>query len=258
MTTMKRCSSCGTISGTCVCTGCQSLFCPQHFHDHRYYMTKQLNQLMGNCNRLVTKTKETNQIQRIENSLLGQIDNWEKSMMEKVMQTADNTRQQILQLINRKKSEIIERIESIGKEILLRKDINDFVEDDLTRLNNMINSVQLDLDDFIRRPIQLYVNKTPQVDWNKLVSIEYGASNNFNKKSQIPILTERNYSSRINNPVVSSTKKNNCLYATGCEDCFYVPYSGGWNDGGFYRRSDTGGYCHCTCHQNEKKKNRLS
>ena len=55
----------------------------------------------------------------------------------------------------------------------------------------MINNVQLDLDDFIRQPIQLYVNKTPQVDWNKLVSIEYDASNKFNKQSQIPILTGR-------------------------------------------------------------------
>ncbi|UJR07165.1 hypothetical protein I4U23_011453 [Adineta vaga] len=247
MTTIKRCSTCGTISGTCICTGCQSLFCPQHFNDHRYSMTMQMNHLINDCNQLMTKTKGTNQIQRVESSLLARIDNWQKGMMEKVIQIAENTRQQALQLIYRKKSEIIEGIELIGKEIRLRKDVNDFIEHDIERLNIMINNLQQDLNHFIQQPIELYINNNPQIDWNKLIYVEYNS----------PLLSEQNRSFITKDKVVSPMRKRSCLRATGCDDCIYVANSGGWNDGGYYRRSDTGGYCHCTCHQNEKKNKQI-
>ncbi|CAF0722507.1 unnamed protein product [Adineta steineri] len=186
MTTSKRCSICGTIVGTCICTGCQSLFCQRHFDDHRRQMTIELERLMHSYHQLGMRTQETIQTERVESALFHEIDQWQNATMDKVYEVAEHAREQVLQIMRRKKTELIEEIKSIDKEIQIRQ----------SRSQSLVRRDQ----------------------------------------SILPA-------------------KSNCLRVSGCNDCTYVPFSGGWNDGGYYRRHD-GGYCHCNCHQKDENNKR--
>ena len=187
MTTSKRCSTCGTVAATCLCTGCRLLFCSAHFNDHHQQMATQLDHLMENCNHLAMRTKETTQTQRATSSLLSQIDEWQRMTIEKVSQVAENARQQALQLMRRKKIEIIEGVNSIGKEILTRQSVGDFVEYDLERLKKMINKLQQDFNQFVRSPIQLHINRSQQIDWNNLIYLEHRFPDDRTRHFQAPV-----------------------------------------------------------------------
>ncbi|CAF0846748.1 unnamed protein product [Adineta steineri] len=188
MTTSKRCSICGTTVGTCICTGCQSLFCQRHFDDHRRQMTIELERLMHSYHQLGMRTQETIQTERVESALFLEIDQWQNTTMDKVYQVAEHAREQVLQIMRHKKTELIEEIKSIDKEIQIRQSI--------------------------------------------------GRSQSLARRDQSIL-----------------PAKSNCLRVSGCNDCTYVPFSGGWNDGGYYRRHD-GGYCHCNCHQKDENNKR--
>ncbi|CAF0767853.1 unnamed protein product [Adineta steineri] len=253
MTTSKSCSICGTIAGTCICTGCQSLFCQRHFDDHRRQMTIELERLMHSYHQLGMRTQETIQTERVESALFHEIDQWQNTTMDKVYEVAEHAREQVLQIMRRKKTELIEEIKSIDKEIQIRQSVGDYVEYDLERLKNIINKLQQDLDQFIRRPIKLHINKTQQIDWKNLVYIEHISRNNSTKKSQTTLSGRSQSLARRDQSILPA--KSNCLRVSGCDDCIYVPFSGGWNDGGYYRRHD-GGYCHCNCHQKDENNKR--
>ena len=156
-------------------------------------MAAQLELLMGNCNQLAMRTKETIQTQRVASSLLSKIDEWQKITIEKVYQVADNVRQQALQLVRRKKTEITEGVESVGKEILTRQSVGDFVEYDLERLKKVINKLQQDLDQLVRYPIELHINRSQQINWNNLIYIEHRYPDNLTRHFQAPV-SGKNYS----------------------------------------------------------------
>jgi hypothetical protein len=155
-------------------------------------MAAQLEHLMGNCNQLAMRTKETIQTQRAGSYVLAQIDEWQKITIEKVFQVADNARREASQLMRRKKAEIIESVESVGKEILTRQSVGDFVEYDLERLKKVIKKLQQDLDQFVRYPIELHINKNQQIDWNNLIYVEHRYPGKLTKHFQPPI-SGKNY-----------------------------------------------------------------
>ena len=186
MATLKRCSKCASSAGTCTCTGCKQLFCPLHFNDHRKHLSEQLEHVKGNCSQLATKTQETIQTQRNGSSLFSQIDEWQRVNIEKISRAADTARQQAIELMRRKKIDIMKGIDTINIEIRTRQGTGDFIEDDVERLRRNINRLQQDLDQFNRRPVELRMKKTDQMDWNNLISIERQYGDNFNTTLETP------------------------------------------------------------------------
>ena len=132
------------------------------------------------------KTQETIQTQRNGSSLLSQIDEWERTTIEKIVRAADNARQQAIQLMRRKKTEIIEGLNTVNGEIRTRQGADDYFEQDLERLKKAVNKIHNDLDQFIRRPIELTVKKNDQSEWNSLISINHYSTSYGNRNFQEP------------------------------------------------------------------------
>ena len=164
------------------------MFCPSHFNDHRRQLSAQLESIKENCNQVAMKTQETIQTQRNGSSLLSQIDEWERSSIEKVARAADNARQQAIQLMRRKKTEIIEGLNIVNGEIRTRQGADDYFEQDLERLKKAVNQIHTDLDQFIRRPIELNVKRNDQSEWNNLISINHHSIGGGTRNFQEPVI----------------------------------------------------------------------
>ncbi|CAF1323515.1 unnamed protein product [Rotaria sp. Silwood1] len=182
MTTLNRCSKCSTSVGTCTCAGCKDYFCTKHFIAHRKELQVNLEHITDTQNRLLKQFNENNHYSGLQSSLFTQIDQWQSVIIQKVNQTADNIRQQVTQMLNGQREESKVKFQAVVDELRKRKD--DFVEDDLARLKNSIDQLQQELGEVQQHPfLELHVERSEHIDWNRLIYLEYKSSDTKKKKN---------------------------------------------------------------------------
>ncbi|CAF4316667.1 unnamed protein product, partial [Rotaria sordida] len=80
--------------------------------------------------------------------LFDEIHRWETVTIEKVHKAAERTRQQLTQLLTREKDSLTNDFGIMTKEIRNRRDEDDFDENDVERLQQKINQIQISLKQF--------------------------------------------------------------------------------------------------------------
>jgi hypothetical protein len=167
-------------AGTCLCGGCKAYFCRKHFNDHHAILLNELDGYVEECNILQDQINKTDP----HNIILLQIDEWQCAMIDKVKQVAEQARQQI-KVPSPKRAEFKTRFKEFSNKIGLLKETEDFVEDDLLRLKEMIHTLKQDLKELDESPsIELYVEQNEQIAWNRLIYIKEKSTAVKNKPEQ--------------------------------------------------------------------------
>ncbi|CAF1016173.1 unnamed protein product [Rotaria sp. Silwood1] len=167
------CSICNKSSTKYFCIGFKNYFCPKDFKEHEQELSMKFD------NEIVLSHDELlDQIQRLEKSnysswnLFERIEQWKKATINKVEQAAEQAHHKLIELIDKQRTRITEQLEPITTEIRCRREEENFLENDIDRLQNKINEIQQILELFIKKD----TNKTiivdnNQIDWNRLIHI---------------------------------------------------------------------------------------
>jgi hypothetical protein len=170
MATSKRCSVCNKESGSMYCTGCDVYFCTKDFGIHRQGIFTEMDRIVEERNRLQDEINIAVQGNNQKNPLVDQIDKWRDITIEKVKQVAAQARQQAIQLLNSKQTKINTDFKSFSQELAHLKETENYVEHDLTRLNQMISQFKQDLKRLTQpTTIKLNSEQSDNIDWDRLI-----------------------------------------------------------------------------------------
>jgi hypothetical protein len=141
--------------------------------NHHGELLNGLDILTGDHNELHDKINKTDQQKHINNPLFKRIDDWQKVTIEKVKQAADQARQQVTTILNSKHLEITAKFETFSKELVHMKETEEFVHDDLTRLQQMNHQLNQDIKQLSQAPtIVLQTEQSDRVAWDRLIYVE--------------------------------------------------------------------------------------
>ncbi len=169
----KGCSMCEKQAGSVYCTGCDGYFCWKDIKTHREGMFIEMDKIVEERNHLQDQLNNGAQLNSQQNPVIEQIDVWEKNIIAKVKQAAAKARQQAIELLNAKRMKINTEFESFTKELIRLKDSEDYVEHDLTRLNQMIGQFKQGLKDSTQpNKIVLHTEQSNGINWERLIFVE--------------------------------------------------------------------------------------
>jgi chromosome segregation ATPase len=173
MATSKSCSKCKKGKGAYFCIGCEEYFCKKDYHEHREKMANKLEGFIGDRNGLHVKINNITQQKDFRSPLLTQIDEWETATIRKVKEVAQKARQQVEKLLNGKKLEIKAQFEKFSQELVELKETEDFVENDLKRLEQTIQQLNQDLQKLSEASaIEVRTEQSKQIAWDSLIYVE--------------------------------------------------------------------------------------
>jgi chromosome segregation ATPase len=172
MATSKRCSVCNKESGSMYCTGCDVYFCTKDFRIHREGIFTEMDRIVEERNRLQDEINTAAPGNNQKNPLVDQIDKWRDITIEKVKQVAAKARQQAIQLLNSKQTKINTDFKSFSQELAHLKETENYVEHDLTRLNQMISQFKQDLRRLTQpTTIKLHTEQSNKIEWDRLIYV---------------------------------------------------------------------------------------
>ena len=184
MATSKRCSTCSK-SGPMHCTGCDEYFCSKDFKTHREEIFTEMDKIVEERNHLQDAINNAVQNNDQQNPVIEQINQWQNSIIEKVKQVAAQARQQAIQLLNSKRMKINTEFKNFSQELADLKESEDYVEHDLTRLNQMISQFKEDLRQSTQpTTIKLHTEQTDGINWDSLIYVEEKQTSTNNQQRQ--------------------------------------------------------------------------
>jgi septal ring factor EnvC (AmiA/AmiB activator) len=164
---------CNKELGPMHCTGCDEYFCWKDFKTHREGMFTEMDKIVEERNRLQDEITNGIEHNDQQNLLIEQIDKWQKDIIEKVKQVAAQARQQASELLNAKRVKINTEFKSFSQELADLKESENYVEHDLTRLNQMISQFKKDLRQSTQpTTIVLHTEQSDEINWETLIYVE--------------------------------------------------------------------------------------
>ncbi|CAF1293664.1 unnamed protein product [Rotaria sordida] len=169
-----QCSICQKSAGKCICNGCKNYFCIKHFNQHRQQLSMKFDdEVVRTHDELLEQMNRATQSNASASELFREIDRWETVTIEKVHKAAERARHQLTQLLTQEKASLTNDFGTMTKEIRGRRDEDAFDENDIERLQQKINQIQISLKQFTRATKTkaiLVIND--QVDWNRFIYVE--------------------------------------------------------------------------------------
>jgi hypothetical protein len=151
--------------------------------NHHGQLLNDLDVLAEDRNGLQEKINQAIQQNPPPDRLLSQIDEWQKATIEKVKHAADQARQQVNTILNARRSVILSKFEKFSKDLIHLKETEEFVHDDLTRLQGMIQDLNQDLQQLAHpSSIELCTEESNQVVWNCLIYVEQTPTHTQNQQ----------------------------------------------------------------------------
>ncbi|CAF3269354.1 unnamed protein product [Rotaria sp. Silwood2] len=171
---LSQCSICQKNAGKCMCDGCKNYYCVKHFNQHRQQLSMDFDdKVVRTHDELMEQMDRANQSKAAASELFDEIDRWEIVTIDKVYKAAEQARHQLTQLLTRDKDALTNDFEIMTKEIRNRRDEDDFDENDIERLRQKINQIQISLQEFIRpTKTKAIIVTNEQIDWNRLIYVE--------------------------------------------------------------------------------------
>jgi len=145
-------------------------------------MLGQMDGIIESRNQLQQDILNSAQSNKQQSPIITEIDKWETSMIEKVKKVAAEARQQATQLLNAGRIKIDNEFKSFSQELAALQESEDYTEHELERLNQKINQFKLD----VKQSIQLYTERSNQINWGTLIYIEEIRLSTPNNSQQTP------------------------------------------------------------------------
>ena len=137
-TSKKRiCTTCRQNAEVFICRGCRQPFCAKHVGKHREKLAKDMNTMIGKCDRL---RKDAN-LENFSRPLLSKIDKWEKESIEKIRKTANAVRNDIQKWFVETKAELETPLRQISDEMQKSKTTQDYTEINFQRWGEQLREL---------------------------------------------------------------------------------------------------------------------
>jgi len=173
MPILKPCAKCNKSFGACYCTGCKTYFCFKDFLDHRNQLKNEIDRVFEECINLQGNIIEAVERNDYQSPVLATIDEWEKATIEKVKKAAEQARRQVVTILNTKRVEIPNEFKKLTEELVQRKESEDFVEHDLTRLKEKLRQLDENVKELAYPPaIVLNTKLSDQISWQRLIYVQ--------------------------------------------------------------------------------------
>jgi cell division protein FtsB len=176
----------------CKCTGCEAFFCLNHFNEHRQELSRQFShgveQVLHGILNQIDHVKPFN---ISTDDLFSEIDQWETAMSDQVHKATAGARQQFIELISQKQNRFTDQFGILKEEIDQRRREENFIEDDIKRLQKEIEQLNRSLEELTQPgEMKLIVN---EIDWDRLIYIKQtGKSIEFENCCQVVVSPQEN------------------------------------------------------------------
>ena len=137
------CARCTTGRAIATCNGCEAMFCIIHFNEHRAELTRVMDTITLEHDSLRHDLYE----ETVEHPLLSRINAWEEESMKIIKTVADRARTKLHQILTEKKHDVISLLENFTAELQVRRDSEDFTENDLRKWTEKLKSFRDTFDD---------------------------------------------------------------------------------------------------------------
>ncbi|CAF3807130.1 unnamed protein product [Rotaria magnacalcarata] len=176
---MQQQACTGCKDGVGLCTGCQNLFCPRHFSEHR----KELDRRMIKVVYEHTELRKALEAPNAMHNILSHIDEWEKKSIEKIKKKAGQARKDLLECIGRTKHELIGSLDTMGAEIKSSQEITTYAENEINQWMKKLEELRR----IAEKPqnIEIVNDETPNSSINMITVIEKSNSRVFSTANQI-------------------------------------------------------------------------
>jgi uncharacterized phage infection (PIP) family protein YhgE len=155
------------------CTGCDAYYCMKDFRTHREGLHKEMDGVVEERDKLQNEINKPTQHNEQHSPLISKINEWQEATIEKVQQVAAQARQQVVQLLDAQQVRITRDFQAFSQELAHLKETENFVEYDLTRLNQMIQQFHQDLKQLVQpTTIELHTEQSDRIDWNRVIYVE--------------------------------------------------------------------------------------
>jgi predicted nucleic acid-binding Zn-ribbon protein len=176
MALTKQCSMCKKELGRMHCTGCDEYFCAEDFKTHRKELSTEMNRIDEERSRLDVAIN--NRVQHDEQqraNFFELIEKWKNSFIEQAEKAAKEAREEVTHLLNPKQMNIITELKSFSQELVHLKDSENYVEDDLTRLDEKIRQFKENLSEATQPiTIKLKTERSDAINWNGFIYVTTG------------------------------------------------------------------------------------
>jgi chromosome segregation ATPase len=198
MATSNYCSVCNKELGPMYCTGCNEYFCWKDLKSHREKMFTEMDKIVEERNRLQDEINNIAQDNNQTSPLIDHIDQWRDITIEKVKLVAAQARQQAIQLLNSKRTKVNTDFKSFSQELAHLQETENYVEYDLTRLNQMINQFKQNVGQSVQpATIKLNTEQSNEIDWDHLIYVEEEPTYTDNQQQQSQSTTSSKLISRF-------------------------------------------------------------
>lgn len=155
------------------CTDCDKYSCRKDFKIHSEKIFTEMDKIVEERNRLHDEIINRIQHNDQHNPLIEQIDKWQNITIEKIKQVAAQVRQQAQQFFDAKWVKINTEFKSFSQELAHLKELQNYAEYDLTRLNQGISQFKQDLTQSIQPTnIVLHTEQADKTNWKSLIYVE--------------------------------------------------------------------------------------
>lgn len=186
MATTERCSMCDDEVGRMYCTGCKNHFCAEHYEIHRKEMFTEMDKIYEERNRLDVAINNRVQHDDQQSPIFELIEKWKNNFIEKVEEAAAKAREQAIQLLNSKQTKIDAEFTSFSQELVRLRNSRNYVEDDLTRFNQMISQYEKNLrEENQPTTIKLNTEQSDAINWDSLIYVEEHPSKQKNENADM-------------------------------------------------------------------------
>ncbi|CAF5034017.1 unnamed protein product, partial [Rotaria sp. Silwood1] len=170
----NQCSICQKADGECMCDGCKKYFCVKHFDQHRQQLSTKFDVgIVRTHDELFEQINKINPPNTTGSELFGEIDRWETEIYEKVHQAAEKVRHQLTKLLTEGKDTLKNDFEIMTKEIRDRRKELDFNENDIERLQQRLNQIQISVNRLVRSTeTKAVIVTNDQINWNRIIYVE--------------------------------------------------------------------------------------
>lgn len=128
----NQCFTCRKERTAYKCEGCSKFFCFNHLHEHRQQLSKELDEIVINCD-LTRQTILEQKNEPQKHPLIREINQWEENAIQKIRQTAEEARRSILKGATMYHKQIEEKLNRLTDELRINRQEDDLTETDLLK-----------------------------------------------------------------------------------------------------------------------------
>ncbi|CAF2990402.1 unnamed protein product [Rotaria sp. Silwood2] len=157
-----------------MCDECKKYFCVKHFDQHRQQLSTKFDvEIVRTHDELLDQISRVNQPNTSGSRLFGEIDRWETETYEKVHKAAEKARHQLTQLLTEGKDTLKKDFGIMTKEIRNRRKELNFDENDIERLQQKLNQIEILVNRLVRSTeTNAAIVTNDQINWNRVIYVE--------------------------------------------------------------------------------------